>query len=364
MFSLFNPPFTGERTTIVLPMFDYLVNQTKHEVSKVTDYYNDNLINAKTTDRLVKLLVQLQTYMDLTPETLVSVVRSNTVRLCNAFNFVSPLNNGKISNQGEMYNRNNPELFISVEYPFGVKNCVENYTGLKPIRVVSHDFTDFSYGVPNGNYLSSESGVCIFTIDIALLALQYQQWYKKERYVESRKLYLPTTHFVAKYVWPAILYTHMDNIIFNRLLNRIKGIPNAKSRQVQSYLLVDYGDRFDTLFDQLIDRFKKQPTDWQQRLNSIPSLEYGTYFRSVTYPDVAPTRQIRWAMVLSKLKMIEFLLLTDEYAQNESVNLTDREAIARELRVLRNDRSLEIFVPETTLQRIERIYNIVNKQQA
>ena len=69
-------------------------------------------------------------------------------------------------------------------------------------------------------------------------------------------------------------------------------------------------------------------------------------------------------MVLSKLKMIEFLLLTDEYAQNESVNLTDREAIARELRVLRNDRSLEIFVPETTLQRIERIYNIVNKQQA
>ena len=92
--------------------------------------------------------------------------------------------------------------------------------------------------------------------------------------------------------------------------------------------------------------------------------EYGTYFRSVTYPDVAPTRQIRWAMVLSKLKMIEFLLLTDGYAQNESVNLTDREAIARELRVLRNDRSLEIFVPETTLQRIERIYNIVNKQQA
>ena len=69
-------------------------------------------------------------------------------------------------------------------------------------------------------------------------------------------------------------------------------------------------------------------------------------------------------MVLSKLKMIEFLLLTDEYAQNESVNLTDREAIARELRVLRNDRSLEIFVPETTLQRIERIYSIVNKQQA
>lgn len=364
MFSLFNPPFTGERTKIILPLFDYLINQTKHEVSKVTDYYNDNLINAKTTDRLVKLLVELQSFMDLSPESLVNVIRNQTVRLCNAYNFVSPLNNGKISNQGEMYNRNNPELFISVEYPFGVKNCVENYSSLKPVRVVSHDFSDFSYGVTNGNYLSTESGVCVFTIDLALLALQYQQWYKKERYVKSRNIYLPTTHFVARYIWTGILSTHMDNVIFNRLLNRIQGIPNANARQAQSYLMVDYGDRFDALFDQLIDRFKKQPTEWQQRLNSIPSLDYGTFFRSVTYPDVAPTRQIRWAMVLSKLKMVEFLLVTDQYAQNESVNLTDREAIARELRVLRNDRSLEIFVPETTLNRIERIYNIVNKQQA
>ena len=112
MFSLFNPPFSGDRTKIILPLFDYLVNQTKHEVSKVTDYYNDNLINAKTTDRLVKLLIQLQSYMDLSPETLVSVVRNNSARLNNAFNIVSPLNTGKISNQGEMYNRNNPELFI------------------------------------------------------------------------------------------------------------------------------------------------------------------------------------------------------------------------------------------------------------
>ena len=84
MFSLFNPPFTGERTTIVLPMFDYLVNQTKHEVSKVTDYYNDNLINAKTTDRLVKLLVQLQTYMDLPKATLLSQTLSESVNLSTA----------------------------------------------------------------------------------------------------------------------------------------------------------------------------------------------------------------------------------------------------------------------------------------
>lgn len=362
MFSLFNPPFNRDRTPIVLPMFDYLIKQTQHEVTKVVDFYQQNIYHARTTDRLVKLLIELQSFMDLSPENLVNTVRNNTARLCNAYNIVSPINNAKITNQGEMYNRNNPELFIFVEYPFGVKKCVDNYKALKPVRVVSHDFTDFGYGLANGAYQSQETGIAIFTIDIALLALQYQQWFQKERYIKERNYHLPTTHFVVKYIWTGLLSTHMDNVIFNRLLNRLKKQPSAPSRTPHSFYTVDYGDRFDATLDQLIARYQNQPSDWLQRMNSIPSLEYGSYFKAVSYPDTAPTRQIKWAMVLSKLKMVEFLLLTDGYDQNTALNLTDREAIARELRILRNDRSLELFVPQTVLSRIERVYDEVNKE--
>lgn len=362
MFSLFNPPFNRDRTPIVLPMFDYLIKQTQHEVNKVVDYHQQNIVHAKTTDRLVKLLIELQSFMDLSPENLVNTVRNNTARLCNAYNFVSPINNAKITNQGEMYNRNNPELFIFVEYPFSVKNCVENYKALKPVRVVSHDFTDFGYGLANGCYQSPESGLSIFTIDIALLALQYQQWFQKERYIKERDYHLPTTYFVVRYIWTGLLSTHVDNVIFNRVLNRLKNQPNTMTKSPHSFYTVDYGDRFDSTIDQLISRFKTQPMDWLQRLNSIPSLEYGSFFNAVSYPDTAPTRQIKWAMVLSKLKIVEFLLLTDRFDQNTALNLSDRESIARELRILRNDRSFEIFMPQTALARIERVYNEVNKE--
>ena len=364
MFSLFNPPFDSERNKIVLPMFDYLTKQTLHEVDKVRTYYQENITTVKTSDRLVKLLVEMQTWMDFAPETLVKVVRNNTPRLCNAYNIVSPVSQGKITNQGEMYNRNNPELFISVEYPFDVKKCVTYYQNLKPLRVVSHDFTDFSYNIANGNYLSSESGICIFTIDLALLALQYQQWYHKERYVEARKYHHPTTYFVVKYLLTGMLSTHMDNVLFNRFLNRLQGEPCAQGRPNPGILLVDYGARYDDLFDTLIEKFRRQPTVWTQRLNSLPSLEYSTFFRSVSYPDVAATRNIKWAMVLSKLKIVEALLLTDQFDGNESFNNFERETIARELRVLRNDRSLVVFLPQKVLDRIERVYSIVNKQSA
>lgn len=364
MFSLFNPPFNHERTSIVLPMFDYLVKQTHHEVNKVKTFYQDNLTNVKTSDRLVKLLVELQSWMGFSPETLVQVVRNNTPRLCNAYNIASPVTQAKITNQGEMYNRNNPELFISVEYPFDVKKCVTHYRELKPLRIVSHDFTDFSYNIANGNYLSTESGICVFTLDLALLALQYQQWYHNERYVEERKLHLPTSYFVVRYLLTGLLSTHMDNVLFNRFLYRLEGKVAAKARPNPGILLVDYGDRYDNLFDDLIERFKVQSTGWHQRLESLPSIEYQTFFRSITYPDVAPTRQIKWAMVLSKLKIIEMLLITDEFSGNQSLNLNDRETIARELRILRNDRSLLIFLPQNVLDRIERVYSIVNKQSA
>lgn len=362
MFSLFNPPFNKDRTPIVLPIFDYLVKQTHYEVNKVVDFYKENLYNAKTTDRLVKILMDLQSFMHLSPESLVNTVRNHSARLCNAYNIVSPITNGKITNQGEMYNRNNPELFIYVEYPFDVKKCVNNYKHLKPVRVVSHEFSDFGYGLANGQYQTQETGIAIFTIDLALLALQYQQWFHTERYIKERETYLPTTHFVARYIWTGLLSTHMDNVIFNRLLNRLRNVRSAPTPNPHSFYLADYGDRIDGTLDQLIDRFKRQPMDWMQRLNSLPSLEYGSYFRSVSYPDTAPTRQIRWAMVLSKLKIVEFLLLTDQFSGNEALNLTDRQAIARELRVMRNDRSFELFVPQAVLSRIERIYEEVSKE--
>lgn len=363
MFSLFNPPFTSDRNKIVLPLFDYLDQQTKHEVKKVVQHYRENVIPVKGDHRLVKLLNELKSYMSLSPETLVSVMRANSNRLCGAYNFVSPTINGKINNQGDMYNRNNPELFIYVEYPFDVKKCMDHYKELKPVRVISHDFSDFGYGLANGQYLSAESGLSIFTIDLALLALQYQQWYHKERYVKERDYHHPTTVFISRYILTGLLSTHMDNVLFNRFMNRLTNKQNAPTKASYPFMLVNYGDRYDNQFDLLIEQFKTRSTEWSQRLNTLPSLEYGHYFRSISFPDAAPTRQIRWAMVLSKLKVIEFLLLTDQFAQNESISLNDRESIARELRILLNDRSFELTVPSNTLLRIHRVFDIVNKQQ-
>ena len=363
MFNLFNPPFESLRTPIELPIFAYLNKQTDAEIKKVIDHYNHNVYQSDVSVRLFKILAELKQYIHLSPETLFRYVRNNTAKMCMAYNIVSPVSNGSITSMGELYNRNIAELFISVEYPVDVQKAIGAFENLKPVRVISHDFSDFSYGLVDGKYACQEKGLAIFTIDLALLAIQYQHWYNNLRFIEKRNYYLPTTHFIARYLWTGILPTHMDNVLFNRLVNLVKNKKNQVSRNSQSFYLTDYSARYDDGFRQLLDRWKAGPSDWLARLNSIPSIKYGSYWQAIAMPDAAPTRQLKWAAVLSKLKVLEFLLLTDQYNTNNAMNRSEQIALERDIRILFNDKSLEMYLPENLIERVKWVYDQLNLQQ-
>lgn len=362
MLNIFNPPFIGSRTPVVLPMYSYVIGCLKRELEKVNRYYTENVYIVQNTHRLVKLIIDLQTIIQSSPENVVRIVRNESDRLCRAYGITSPVVNGGISTAGEMYNKNCPEVFISVEYEFDTKQCYQNYKTLKPVRVLSHDFTDLEFGLANGKYSSTERGPAVFSIDLALFALQYKAWYDNERYVKETNTYLPTHYFVVKYILNNLVTTHVDIAIFNRL-NAIlhnKFIPAGSSKH--SFLVADHSAKLDQTHKLLIERFTGTQSDYTQRLESIPSLDYGSYLRSVNIPDMAPTRQVTWALVLARLNTIEYLLGVDRIASGQAINQFDREVIARELRVLRSDRALSMYLPPATMDRINTIYSTVSRQ--
>ncbi len=98
-------------------------------------------------------------------------------------------------------------------------------------------------------------------------------------------------------------------------------------------------------------------------MNSIPSIKYGSYWQAIAMPDAAPTRQLKWAAVLSKLKVLEFLLLTDQYNTNNAMNRSEQIALERDIRILFNDKSLEMYLPENLIERIKWVYDQLNLQQ-
>lgn len=362
MLNVFNPPVMGTRTPVVFPMYSYVVSCLNRELLKVKQYYENNLYVVPNNHRLVKLIIDLQTYMQSSPEMIARLVVNESDRLCRAYGITSSVINGGISTAGDMYNRNSPEVFISIEESINIKAVYDNFRDQEPVRVLTHDFTDLEFGLANGKYSGSERGIAVFGINLPLLAVQYKAWYDKERYVKETDTYLPTHYFVVKYILRNMISSHVDIAMFNRLLALLHNqyIPNGVNHH--SFLIADHSAKLDQTHEQLLQRLKNTQTDYIQRLESLPSLEHGSYLRTVTIPDVAPTRQIKWAMVLSRLKTIEYLLTIDRISNGQAINQMDRETIARELRVLRSDRALTMYLPEPTMNRINNIYAIVSRE--
>lgn len=362
MLNIFNPPFMGGRTPPVIPLYDYAIQTMNREMKRVKEFYRENIYTLDNTHRIIKLLIDLQTYMGSSPEVLVRTIRAETPRLCRAYGINSPVVYSGIQTPGEMYKRNCPEVFISVEYDFDVKNCWTHFRQLQPIKVLSHDFTDLGFGLANGRYNAEAVGTTVFSIDLAMLALQFKAWWDTERYVKETNLYLPTHYFAHKYPIVNLLGTHTDVAIFNRLLMLSKNgnIPNDRNHH--SFMLADVTGKIDSCHEKLLERFKTTPMEYLQRLNAIPSLQYGSFYRSMNHPDLAPTRNVRWALVLARLNTVEFLLEMDRISNSQYMNLYERETVARELRVMRNERSLSAYLPQGTIDRIARVYTEVSRE--
>lgn len=362
MFSFFNPPFPIHRTPVVVPMYSYITDRMNNELTKVEEFYRTNIYTVKNTHVLAKLLVELTNYIHLDPENLVRHIRAITPALERAYRFNSSIVDGGVITDGNLYNRNVPEVWLSVAYEFSVDECYKHYQKLNPIRAVTHPFTDVNMNIPNGTYSSSQQGYCVVTVDLALLALQYKAWRDKEQYLREQDMYLPLHYFIQQYPLTGYIATHVDVAIFNRLSYLLFQKPIPPSRSAHSYMVFDHGQRIDETHLKLLDVLKRRHGDYIEILKSIPSLKYGNFYMSNTFPDIAPTRQIKWVLVLAKISIIEFLLEIDRVSGNSGMNLYERDQIARELRVVRNDKSLFGYLDRDTIERIDKIYDQVNRE--
>ena len=333
------------------------------EYKKVKLFYQSNFIVSPSNHNLMKLLHDLVPFLKFSPEVLVQQVRLSTPRLERAHKLNSSIIYSGPVDTGFIYNRHCPEVYISTQLDFDVATCMKNWQRLKPFRPVCHPFTDLTFPLLNGQVISpATKGVCVFTIDLALLALQFKGWWEVERFNKEENLHLPITRFLSKYVLLNALDIHTDIAIFNRLHLLALGKRPEIAKNTHSFLVLDNGDRLDKIHLELLSRFDKQPMSYVQKLESIPSLEYPSFWRSIGFPDSAPTRQIKWALVLSKLSILEFLLVLDNKQGQSFINQYEREIIARELKLIINDRGLLMGLDQETQTRILTIYNTVSRE--
>lgn len=360
MYNVINPPFMGSLTPPALPMYEYAIRNLNKELQRVIFYYLESIFVIPNTHILRKLVNELEIYIRVDRESLVDTVRGESLYLCKSFGINSPLHLAGISTRSNFYNQNNPEAYMYVEHDFDINGVYDNYQSVSAVRVLQHGFTDLCYPIPNGDYGSDQKNLCVFSFDIAMLAIQYKAWVEKEQYNKEKDMHLPLHSFVHKYVLCNMISSHMDVAIFNRLVHLLKNGESIPRKTNHPFTVADYSDKIDNAHNLLIDILKKKQTDYVYRLDAIPSMKYGTYRRSMNIPDVAPTRNIKWLLLLSKLDALEYLIETDSLSDNIALSGPNRRALRNELDYMRNEKALLMQLPDSVRQRLEKINTSLN----
>jgi len=71
--------------------------------------------------------------------------------------------------------------------------------------------------------------------------------------------------------------------------------------------LIELDSQIDRVIDKLLDYINKAPKRFDLILKTIPSFEKQNAYSALIMPDIAPTKQVHWATMLSRLKYIAFL---------------------------------------------------------
>lgn len=347
--------FAGESTVSYgkesIPAFDYIKTQVSKELDKVVNYYRTNPTFVKNEHLLVQILLNVTVSMDREDEEYLYRTAMLTNRLGNQFSLTSATAYGRVRSPGLFYGSKCDEIILVHETPFDLEDAINNWEDLQPVTVLRHPFTDMSFQRGRGSYITKEQGgISVVAINIPMLCIQYREWVKSN--TADGGLTKPLTQFVSMYPITNMLYTHTDISMFNRLSNIYQRESSASFIRAHSLYINDFTVPLDAALKMLVRVLGRKVLLWEAMVENIECIHSTSLREAMSLPDVVPTRQVKWALIVARLPLIHFLVMV-----NPKSNATKNALLVRRLkstlRAIRVDRILDGALPRRILMDID-----------
>lgn len=360
MYSLFQYDPKIEYGTVHLSEWTYLKDGLTRNLVTVLNHYRHNSYSVAADHLLVQLLQSINVPLSLSLDRYFANVNPVALSLASPFRLTSPINSGKIFN-GTFYGKGNQEVLIAVDEWFDAEKVAKDWENITPVRVIRHPFSDLELNIPNGRIKSQEQGVVVVAINIALLAVQYRSFYYAElNKQKADPTYVPGNmmQFVYMFVLPNMLGSHLDYVLFNRISNHLRHIPNHKTRPGHPMMLTDYSRQVATVQLRMLEVLKRSNYSFGATLYFLPAVVRENMERALLVPDVAPTRAVLWALILARLPALLFLIDTAKYGTRMR-NQKEADEIGETLARLKRQRVFDSVLPaelyEETMATIDEV---------
>lgn len=295
----------------------------KRNIARIKDYYRHNPTIVPSNHFLVRLLQTIAVPHALDTERYYDNVVMLSNRLSSALGMTSSIYKGHLFTN-TFYN-GSTEIILSITKGLtDVLEASEKWRNLSPVTVLNHPISTLELALPDGRQETTETGLAIIAIDIPLLALQYRAFAIDQAYTNEDGAQLTIMQFIRMYVIPNMLETHLDYVIFNRLqkLSGIDEAPIPTFNQSHPFILIDYSRQVDSVLDRVNKLLLQQVNSFSKIILTLPAVTEPNQSYLALFPDTAQTRQVLWALVLSKLPVLNYLRAISSMAET-NVNLGD-----------------------------------------
>lgn len=308
MYQLFTKLFNSQNAVIRPPEFEYIKRTYQAQLDNITEYYHNRVFAVPSQNLICRLLTTAEIPIQYELDRFLEVAYTRSPYTAKQYNFTSDINYGLIK-PSVFYGSDNHEIILYNEDYFDAHSEIRQWQQIQAIKVVEHPFSDLGLLLPTGINHSTDNGLVVMSINIPLLLLQYRCFVKQQQIkaYQGQSL-LGVTHFVHMYVLPNILHSHLELCIINRLINLYYGAPMGEAIKKHPFPLIDYSSKIDKVLLSIVKRVQKTKMLYFSVLKNIPSIEHEDAQAALIMPDIAKTRQVWWALLLSRLRIIKFLI--------------------------------------------------------
>jgi hypothetical protein len=320
------------------PNWNFIKEGLKNNIETVENYYKTNIRPVRSNHFLVRLLQSITISKQLELDRFYNNVDSIALNHSMMLKMTSSIYKGNIF-RGVFYGGTTPEILIATDEYFDIYETNNNWKNVSAVKPILHSKSDMNFQLPNGVEHSNESGLAVIVINIPMLAVQYRAFCIDE-WTRNPDNPRGTIHFVGAYVLPNMIKAQTELAIFNRIYNKINNIEsNNDNRSKHPFPLLNYKGYLDNAIDDVVEYLNKSSKSFRTIFHTLPSVYNEDMYQSLIVPDILNTRQVDWALVLSRLKMIEFLI---KVADKDLLN-KNQSQMNQVLKALRTNDVFKVF---------------------
>lgn len=307
MYDLFNDRPVYTRVDYVNLSLDYARKELIKDTETWITYRRMNPDAIQSDHLLVKILQGLNIEYAGDLYRYRSLVDQRVQQFSGILGLTSGFYKGKLFTPGVFYGEGCHEAIIASDEDWDMTDPEENWMEWEPIRVLSHPRSDLGIESLDGKGSFSELGYAVISINISMLACQYQMW-KQSDQSGDEEFSRNSRQFVLMYPLTNAIRSHLDIALFNRLCRRWYNEPFGKSYRRLPIHTTDLTTRFDGLIRDIIDRLYKQRYDFKDILKIIPGVYREWSLDVHQLPKMFVANQCLWTLYLARLNVIGFLV--------------------------------------------------------